>query len=86
MGSLSSRPYVPSQPQIVYVPAPSQPATIEQTQNEEAAPSDEELASEVRQENLLRRSRGRFGTILSGFRGVFTDQGNTDGRKTLLGE
>lgn len=86
MGSISSRPSVPST-QVVYVPAPATSQTpLSSTQAEEDTPSDEELAAESRRENLLRRNRGRFGTILSGFRGVFTQAGNASGRKTLLGE
>ena len=94
MGSITSRPSVPTQPQIVYVPAPAvktatQSQTVSNTAQDETeqdnTQSDSQIASEVRRENLLRRDRGRLGTILSGFRGFFTSsESNT--RKTLLGE
>lgn len=92
MGSISSAPRAPAQPQIVYVPAPApsttttSPNTSSQTDDETNTPSDEEVAAEVRQQNLLQRSRGRLGTILTGFRGIFTSPSENSSRKTLLGE
>lgn len=85
MGSISSRPPAPTT-RVVYV---QQPATttpsVSSASEQDTGPSQEEVAAQSRRENLLRRSRGRFGTVLSGFRGVFTSQGNSTG-KTLLGE
>lgn len=63
---------------------------------EDTTPSEEDIAKQAqeetgkrRAENLLRRSRGRFGTILTGFRGILEGNDNPtggQGRKTLLGE
>lgn len=73
----------PKTPQVVYVqspaPAPA-PAPLS-----EPGKSEEEIAADLRRENLLSRNRSRFGTVLTGFRGFLSpDNGNT--RKTLLGE
>ena len=82
MGIINTR-SAPPPPQPVSPPvviAPPEPA--------KPAPTDAEIAAEARTESLLRRSRGRFGTILTGFRG-FLDESNRDettSRKTLLGE
>lgn len=98
MGSLSSR---PSTPQIVYVPtstnssaSASNNAVTEASSNsaEESATSTqstdtEALAEEIRTEDLLRRDRGRVGTVQTSFSGLLTsDNKNQAGRKTLLGE
>ena len=48
-------------------------------------PSDV-LASEARAESLLRRNRGRLGTILTGFNGALATSTQDKQRKTLLGE
>lgn len=81
MGSLGSRPRAP-EPTPVYVPvlptAPP-PAPVPPT------PTPEETAAGQRTQNLLRRSRGRFGTVQTGFRGLL-ELGSGQGRKTLLGE
>lgn len=59
------------------------------SESEAATPQEsEQAASEQRSTNLLGRERGRFGTILTGFRGVLAPA-NREGspvRKTLLGE
>jgi len=98
MGSLTSKPKAVSsvQPQIVYVPQTSvtSPATPTPPTNGGAdtgtttpAPTPEA----ARKSSLLSRDRGRFGTILTGFKGLLdsiTGQ-NANGnpaRKTLLGE
>lgn len=91
MGSLASRPKVPSnpQPQIVYVrqpaatpstPAPSTPSKTNDTQSDEAS------AAKAREENLLTRDRGRYGTVTTGFRGLLNLAANGGQKKTLLGE
>lgn len=61
------------------------------TQNTSAEENDTRIsAAQLRQENLLQRSRGRFGTILTGFRGLLDTSDNANAsrtpRKTLLGE
>lgn len=81
MGSLSSRPKVPSQSPIVYY-TPT-PASSGQTDT----PSDPETdPSEARKNNLLQRGRGRFSTIQTSFRGLLSLADSSSGRKTLLGE
>ncbi len=97
MGSLTSRPKVPkqqAQPQVVYVaqsaPTPA-PSTTASQSPAPAAPSEpektaEEVQSEARQENLLSRTRGRFGTVQTSFRGLLSLTDGGAARKTLLGE
>lgn len=85
MGSLSSSRKIPaSTPQVVYVPqAVTQATTATQNSTQDTAAD----AGALRKENLLARNRGRFGTVLTGFRGFLSAA--TDGakqRKTLLGE
>lgn len=84
MGSLASRPKVPSTPtQVVYVPAPS-------TSTPTTPPPDpvdpDKAASEARAGGLLARDRSRFGTISTSFRGLLDLATNAGKRKTLLGE
>ncbi len=97
MGSLASRPSVPApQPQVVFVPAPAVTTTqttgttntsgSTSTGGTDTAPSDEALASEARTSNLLQRSRGRFGTVQTSFRGLLSAASSAGQRKTLLGE
>ena len=92
MGSLSSRPQIPSQPQVVYmptpvyVPAPSSPSTPTPTGSAPPAQTPEQVAAEGRKTSLLQRSRGRDGTVQTSFRGLLELAGNAAGRKTLLGE
>ncbi|MAQ71605.1 MAG: hypothetical protein CL565_05370 [Alphaproteobacteria bacterium] len=51
------------------------------------AQDNTESSSKQRTENLLRRQRGRFGTVLTGLRGVLSEKTDTsNSRKTLLGE
>lgn len=91
MGSLASRPKVPGvqQPQVIYVPAPvqttSSPAA---TTNVAPQPSGqkEDSSAAVREQNLLTRNRGRFGTVTTSFRGLLSAVGNGRQTKTLLGE
>lgn len=83
MGSINSRPKAPPvqpyQPVIYQAPASNE---------SEVEKSEAAIAGEARTESLLRRSRGRFGTILTGFRGFLntTDNQGSSSRKTLLGE
>ena len=90
MGGLTSGPRPSSaQPQVVYVsqPAvavPSAPA-LDPTPASSDAQSEQSVA-EVRESNLLRRDRGRFGTVQTGFSGLLNTAENTGGRKSLLGE
>ncbi|MCB1563468.1 MAG: hypothetical protein KDJ75_07835 [Alphaproteobacteria bacterium] len=97
MGSLTSTPSAPAQPQVVYVPAPTPvsttPSTAQESADTTASGSEgqdahaEEEQQAARARSLLERSRGRFGTIQTGFRGLLGLAAGQNGqRKTLLGE
>ena len=86
MGSLASRPSVPApQPQVVFVPQTTTVADTS-TENTNSDAADSQTESEVRQQSLLQRDRSRFGTVLTGFRGLLSLNENSGQRKTLLGE
>ena len=90
MGDISGRPKTPA-PQVVFVPQPTTQATTAQPQSttSNAPPTTTETTPEKqREQNLLSRPRSRFGTILTGFRGILSesDQAQSAQRKTLLGE
>lgn len=89
MGSLTKRPTIPKQvppTRTVYVSAP----ITGEEQSTSVASNETENKTEVKTKSLLRRARGRLGTILTGFRGLLseadTSSANQSGRKTLLGE
>jgi len=88
MGSLTSRPSVPTQPQVVFVPQPvvTTPPAAPTPSGEAKENSAEETSSEARRQNLLGRERSRFGTVQTGFRGLLGVSNETGQRKTLLGE
>ncbi len=92
MGSLSSRPSVPAQPQVVFIPSQptvSTPTAASQVDTAETDGGDSSVpqsASEAREQSLLRRSRGRFGTVQTSFRGLLGLSNTDTARKTLLGE
>jgi hypothetical protein len=91
MGSLASRPKVPSnpQPQIVYMqqPAYQPPPTPKTPMNNGDAQGDETSAAKAREESLLTRDRSRYGTVTTSFRGLLNLASNGGGqKKTLLGE
>jgi hypothetical protein len=81
MGSVTSRPKAPAQAvsQVVYQPI-QKPVEIP------TAPGPAEDAAQARKSSLLARDRGRFGTILTSFRGFLTQKESGPQRKTLLGE
>ncbi len=83
MGLLSGSTKSPSRPvqQIIYVPTPTQTTTAPTT----SQPTEQETL-ELRAENVLKRSRSRLGTVLTGFRGVLSQNDLVSPRKTLLGE
>ena len=98
MGSLTSRPKSPPRPSIVYVRKSRSAATglnlqkensgsrnVKDAQNEENKQNSQGEA-EIRKDNLLRRNRGRIGTIRTGFRGLLSQGIFDKPRKTLLGE
>ena len=81
MGSINSRSSTPAVQS--YIPASPTTPTVEVV----PVKTDEEISTEARTENLLRRSRGRLGTILTGFRGFLdSSKDKSSERKTLLGE
>ncbi len=91
MGSRTVSPRAPTQPQIVYVPAQTTstntPSASDENQSSETSSAvTDEQRSETRTQNLLQRDRSRFGTVLSGFRGVLGLSDNAPQRKSLLGE
>lgn len=83
MGSLSSSAKAPPRPQVAYVPTPT--ATTTAIANE---PVQEDTAkeSEEREGNLLRRARGRLGTVATSLHGFLSEGEKNTSRKTLLGE
>ena len=90
MGSLASRPKVPSnpQPQIVYMTQPaytpnSSPST---PTNNEGGAGDETTSAKARENSLLTRDRSRYGTVTTSFRGLLNLAANGGQKKTLLGE
>lgn len=86
MGSLSGRSKAPSQPvqQVVYVPTPTY-STIPTEDSSSVDPTEDETL-QARAENILKRSRSRLGTILTGFQGILSQNDLVAPRKTLLGE
>lgn len=99
MGSISSRPKVPAtSSQVVYVPVYQQTSTptsatsagsvTGQSETATDAAGEAEKKSQERAENLLKRDRSRFGTVLTGFRGLLASASGeaSPQRKTLLGE
>lgn len=92
MGSLTSKPKV-KQPKVVYVPPPATPVTNPATTstpttptNTQTPPPTGENTGAGRAASLLLRDRGRFGTVLTGFRGLLAASNDARPRKTLLGE
>lgn len=83
MGSFSGRTKSPSRPvqQIIYVPTSTSNTSTPTT----AEPNEQEGLA-LRAENVLKRSRSRLGTVLTGFRGVLSQSELVSPRKTLLGE
>lgn len=77
MGSLGSRPKIPSYTPPAYTPPPAPAPEPEETAEQKAA--------QQRKQNLLQRSRGQFGTVLTSFRGLL-GLNAAPARKTLLGE
>jgi hypothetical protein len=84
MGSMTSRPEIRPQPQVIYMPAPQLPIYNPPPAAPTATGGNDEEAH-ARAGSLLLRDRGRFGTVLTGFRGLLAPL-ETGPRKTLLGE
>lgn len=96
MGSLASVPKISTtpqpQPQVRYVTAPrpapesgSSSDTSSNTPSTNDSGNDSAAVTQERETNLLRRSRGRSGTIRTSFRGLL-GLSEQQQRKTLLGE
>ncbi len=79
MGSIFSSPKQPKMRPIIVQRPQVQPPLPKQ-------PSQSEIARKIREENLLKRSRGSFGTILTGFGGLLGNDKDEQPQKTLLGE
>ena len=85
MGSIIKKPKAPAVRQIaprIIAPAPVADVVAEPKK------TDAEISADSRRQGLLRRSRGRLGTIATSFRGLLNsaDSNNSNQRKTLLGE
>ena len=90
MGSITKKPSAPTTI-IQTVPAVTPVVTatdLSSTTVDEPTQTDAEIASEARTGSLLRRSRGRLGTVLTSFTGFLNPKSNDLGnqQKTLLGE
>lgn len=90
MGSLTKRPKTPTAQSFIRPATPvTTPSFIATNTSESSEASEADIRNEVRQESLLRRSRGRLGTVFTGFRGLLSEVNNSEAgsaRKTLLGE
>lgn len=92
LASRSSAPKVISSPTAPAPPQASAPPPVSAPQENNAETTDtnessnEESVAAEREENLLRRSRGRTGTIQTSFRGLLNQADQSGKRKTLLGE
>ena len=83
MGSITSRPKIPTatvSATTSVTPTDTTPVTTTPT---EATP--EEIAK-TRVENILRRSRSALGTVYTSFRGILSANSTSPQRKSLLGE
>ncbi len=88
MGSITKKPRAPVVQTITAPRATPTPVVATSTVEAEPIQSDAEISAEARTDSLLRRSRGRFGTIATSFRGFLnsTSNENNTQTKTLLGE
>ena len=95
MGSLSSRPNVPApRSQVVFTPQPTASPTPAPSTSTDAGrdaggargENHTPSASRARTSSLLGRDRGRFGTVLTGFKGFLGLSDLSNARKSLLGE
>jgi len=92
MGSLTKKPNLPTIPQTTQTVTSTSTGSGNTGSSiiPSASSEDTPTPAEAKSESLLRRSRGRLSTVFTGFRGLLTEanqlQGNSAGRKTLLGE
>lgn len=88
MGSITKKPKAPAityvvrnEPVSATASTPATPAPVEPEK------TDSQIKAESRTDSLLCRSRGRFGTIATSFRGFLDSANNQQSQpKTLLGE
>lgn len=101
MESLVSKPKTPAPARIQFVNVPekstagstnttgtvtSDTSTSGQTDNGAVDGLSDKETSTLRAENIARRSRGRGGTVKTGFNGLLAINQITPSRKSLLGE
>ena len=84
MGSLVSKPKAPKTTTKIVYSAP--PAPSEGSSGTPATEPDPTEVAKERAENVLRRNRGVWGNVLTGFRGILSSNDSGPQRKTLLGE
>lgn len=82
MGSLTKAPKAPTRTVVVAAPTPIATPVSPNT----PGLSTREQNANQREDNLLVRERGRFGTIATSFRGFLSQNEGASSRKTLLGE
>lgn len=83
MGSLFK---TPKAPPALSAPSPVAVSTTAPSASVSADQTDTDIRNEAREQSLLRRNRGRFGTVNTGFTGFLGRIDSGDSRKTLLGE
>ena len=88
MGSIKPRPKAPPPTIIQQVAPPPPPAAPAPTPDPAPAEPTPQEVLEKRESSLLRRSRGRLGTVRTGFRGLISRAHESENRprKILLGE
>ncbi len=82
MGSVTSRPKIPTATASSAATVTPTPVTVPNTVTEA---NPEEIAK-TRAESILRRSRSALGTVYTSFRGILSGNNNSPQRKSLLGE
>jgi len=85
MGSLSSSAKAPQQAAQIVVAQPITTSVSTETPTTQSTEDSAATSAQAREETLLRRNRGRFGTVATSLQGFLSQQVNS-GRKTLLGE
>lgn len=80
--------YVAPKPTVTAAPAPttSSSSNTGSTSGGTTSTATPEQVAAQKAENLLRRNRSRLGTVLTSFRGIFSQNDIAANRKSLLGE
>ncbi len=84
MGSLN--PFKVPKPEPILVSPPNPEPPVGPVEKEPTQKELDQDSSVTRAQNILKRRRGRAGTIKTSFRGVLTPNNLSPRRKTLLGE